>query len=374
MQTVLVIFKFFARGGAQRDLIRTAEALLKRNAEVVVLCAEALDPLPAGCKLQLLPVSGMTNHARVCNFEHKVGEYLQKNPAGAVLGFGRMKHLDLYFAADDCLKIRWKNALMNFLNPRRRTFLQLERSALASPVVLTLTARQERDYRHFYQLPPEKFKRLPPGIDRKYQTFERSEALRKTLRSKFNIPAENFLLVQAAASFNTKGVDRSLAAIGELPEQLKSKITFIVAGDDRRREKYCKLPKMMNIDARFPGGLDDLEELYTAADLMLHPARNEATGTVLIEALCCQLPVLTTARCGYAEYVSAAGGGVVLPENFVLEQWVLALKKLLSEPEHLEQCRKNLQDLYKNNFWYSRADAVAEELINFARKKGNIES
>ena len=46
-----------------------------------------------------------------------------------------------------------------------------------------------------------------------------------------------------------------------------------------------------------------------------------------------------------------------------------ALKKLLAEPEHLQQCRKNISDMYKNDFWYSRPDVMAEEMINFARQK-----
>ena len=126
---------------------------------------------------------------------------------------------------------------------------------------------------------------------------------------------------------------------------------------------------MLNIDARFPGGMDNLEELYYAADLLLHPARNEAAGTVLVEALCCNLPVLTTNLCGYAEYIISSSGGVVLPEKFTLEHWVLAMKKLLTEPEHLLRCRKNIKDLYKSDFWYSRPAVMADEVIRFAEQK-----
>ena len=103
---------------------------------------------------------------------------------------------------------------------------------------------------------------------------------------------------------------------------------------------------------------------------MLHPARLESAGSVLIEAMCCGLPMLTTNRCGYAEYVEASGGGVVLPEPFNLDHWVLALKKLLTEPEHLEQCCKNLQHLYKNEFWYSRTQVIADEIIRHAETQG----
>ena len=215
---------------------------------------------------------------------------------------------------------------------------------------------------------------MPTGIDRKYQTFKRDANLRERVRRKFSVSDEQFLIVQAAASFRTKGVDRTLSIINELPEELKKRITLIVAGDDRKRSKFEKAAQMLNLDARFPGGIDELEELYSAADLMIHPARNEATGTVLVEALCCDLPVLTTDLCGYAEYISAAAGGVVLPEPFRLEHWVLALKKLLTEPEHLQQCRKNIFNMYKNDFWYSRPAVMADEVLKFAEQKKASES
>ena len=369
MQIVLSIYKFFNRGGAQRDLIRTAAALRKRGADVLVLCAEAHDPAPEGCQLQILPVKGWSNHRRMQSFEQAVAAFRQHNPQLVLLGFGRMGQLDMYFAADDCLRTIWRNKLLNWLLPRKRVFLHLEAAAMRTPVIFTLTGRQERDYKTWYAVDAERFKRLPPGIDRKYQNVDKITNACDYIRSKFAVPAGNFVIVQAAASFHTKGVDRTLAMLNSLPDELKQKITLIVAGDDTRREKYRRLGEMLKLDVRFPGGCDDLEMLYKGSDLMLHPARNEATGTVLIEALCCGLPVLTTDRCGYAEYLTGSGGGVVLPEPFRLDHWVQALKKLLAEPQHLQQCRVNTKDLHKSDFWFSRPEVTADEIIKFARTK-----
>ena len=370
MEILLVIYKFFARGGAQRDLIRTAQALQKRSCRVTLLCALAADPPPEGCQLHILPAKGCSNHARMKSFESAVGQYLSSHPGCVALGFSRIGGLDMLFAADDCLRTLWKNPLLNRLLPRKKRFLELEKSALDTPLILTLTARQERDYKFYYPAMQGRFKRLPPGIDCKYRQADYSGITREKLRQKLNVPADRFLIVQAAASFRTKGVDRSIAVINGLPDDLKNQITLIVAGDDRRRERYAKLAEMLKLDLRFPGGCDNLEELYCAADLMLHPARSESAGSVLIEALCCDLPILTTNRCGYAEYVTSSGGGVVLPEPFNQEHWVLALTRLMREKAHLMQCRKNIDQLGRNDFWYSRAEVIADEVINFARAKG----
>ncbi|XNM52069.1 glycosyltransferase [Escherichia coli] len=57
-------------------------------------------------------------------------------------------------------------------------------------------------------------------------------------------------------------------------------------------------------------------ELMAAADLLLHPAYQEAAGIVLLEAITAGLPVLTTAVCGYAHYIVDANCGEAIAEPF----------------------------------------------------------
>ncbi|MCF3802709.1 glycosyltransferase, partial [Salmonella enterica subsp. enterica serovar Weltevreden] len=57
-------------------------------------------------------------------------------------------------------------------------------------------------------------------------------------------------------------------------------------------------------------------ELMAAADLLLHPSYQEASGIVLLEAITSGLPVLTTSVCGYAHYFVDANCGEAMPEPF----------------------------------------------------------
>ena len=56
----------------------------------------------------------------------------------------------------------------------------------------------------------------------------------------------------------------------------------------------------------FLGHREDIPELMAAADLLVHPARHDTTGTVILEAVVNGLPVITTSTCGYAHHVEAA--------------------------------------------------------------------
>ena len=82
----------------------------------------------------------------------------------------------------------------------------------------------------------------------------------------------------------------------------------------------------------------DLPRLLGAADLLVHPARDENTGTVILESLLYGIPAVVSAECGYAEHVVRAGGGSVVAAPFnqraLLSQVAAAL-----EPLRLEQLK-----------------------------------
>ena len=55
------------------------------------------------------------------------------------------------------------------------------------------------------------------------------------------------------------------------------------------------------------GSRDDIPAIMMQSTLLIHPARMEAAGMVLTEALTHHLPTLCTELCGYASHTIAAG-------------------------------------------------------------------
>ena len=49
----------------------------------------------------------------------------------------------------------------------------------------------------------------------------------------------------------------------------------------------------------------DVVDLMAAADLLVHPARYEAYGLAVHEALCCGVPVIVSSAAGIAERMPA---------------------------------------------------------------------
>jgi UDP-glucose:(heptosyl)LPS alpha-1,3-glucosyltransferase len=79
----------------------------------------------------------------------------------------------------------------------------------------------------------------------------------------------------------------------------------------------------------------DIPAIMAAADVLVHPARIETTGTVIIEALANGLPVVTTDTCGFAPFVETADAGVVITGSCSYRQLVEAIAKARA-PDQLE--------------------------------------
>jgi UDP-glucose:(heptosyl)LPS alpha-1,3-glucosyltransferase len=96
--------------------------------------------------------------------------------------------------------------------------------------------------------------------------------------------------------------------------------TLTVAGTGSARA-YRRLGVREGVGAHvdFLGGVShqDLAVLYRRAHLLLHPTLFEPYGLVVVEALACGCPVVTTRRCGAAELMSDGVHGFIVddPEN-----------------------------------------------------------
>jgi UDP-glucose:(heptosyl)LPS alpha-1,3-glucosyltransferase len=76
--------------------------------------------------------------------------------------------------------------------------------------------------------------------------------------------------------------------------------------------------KQLNLHnhVRILTGRDDIPRFLLGADILMHPAYSENTGTVLLEAIASGLPVLASDVCGYAHYIVEAQAGALINSPF----------------------------------------------------------
>lgn len=320
MKIAFCLFKYFPFGGLQRDFLRIAQGCQARGHEVHVYTSEWQGEPATDLQIHLISVNAWQNHLRNKQFSERMQPLLKKQQYDIVVGFDKMPNLNIYYAADVCLKARvkkkWKVVK---LLPRYRQLLALE-SAVFNPAshtkILLLSAQQQVEYNNFYQTPLDRFYLLPPGIERNRARPTNANVIRENIRKQFNLTANDHLILFIGSAFKTKGLDRALHALAALQQAVRKRSHLLIIGQDDPKD-YLKLSKRLNVvNIKFLGGRADVHHFLFAADLLLHPAYHDNTGTVILEALIAGLPVITTSVCGYAHYVTDINAGKVVQTPF----------------------------------------------------------
>ncbi|HIE54917.1 MAG TPA: glycosyltransferase [Chromatiaceae bacterium] len=368
MKLAFVLFKYFPYGGLQRDMVRIASLCRDRGHEVHVFTLSWEGERPPGFRVHVLPVKRLTNHARYRAFHALLQHQYRRYGIDRVVGFNKMPGLDIYYAADPCLKdklYRERGALVRLL-PRYRHFLAWEEAVFgprSQARILLISPRQESIYRHCYGTPAQRRYLLPPGIQPDRKAGEDAQELRQGLRREFGISDDERLILCIGSGFRTKGLDRSLRALAALPESLRSRTRLIAIGSDHAAP-FRRLARRLGIMDRFSilKGRDDIPRFLQGGDLLLHPAYNENSGLVILEAIVAGLPALVTQVCGYAFYVERAEAGKVIPEPFEQSLLDASLAEMLESPQR-RKWRENGIRFGQQEDLYGMVEQAAEIIL-----------
>ena len=355
MRFAFCVFSYYPFGGMERNLLRIALHCVAHGHQVAIFTQRWEGEQPEGLEIITLPVTGWSNHRRAEQFAASLPTAVQGWKADLVVGFNRMPGLDLYYAADVCFAYR-KRSSSRWLRWTRRyqTFMALER-AVFDPQSLThimhLAESEKAHYQAMYQTPEARFHYLPPGID-KTRIRQVATRARSDVRLDYGVSEQETLLLLVGSDFKRKGVDRGIIALAALPEVLRRQTVLMIIGQGKARRLQALARKLGVADqVKFVGPRSDVPRFYAAADALVHPARVENTGNVILEALVAGLPVLATGACGYAFHLGRADAGLVVPEPFSQRLMNQILETFL-QPKQLRQWGENAyhysesQDLY----------------------------
>ncbi|MGE8436383.1 MAG: glycosyltransferase family 4 protein [Pseudomonas palmensis] len=337
MQLAFVLYKYFPFGGLQRDFMRIALECQRRGHQIRVYTLIWEGDVPEGFEVLVAPVKALFNHRRNEKLTDWMQADLARRPVDRLIGFNKMPGLDVYYAADGCFEDKAQNLRHSLYRRwgRYRHFAEYERAVFgkdAKTQILMISEVQQPLFVKHYGTPAERFHLLPPGISQDRRAPDNAAEIRAEFRREFNLADDERLLVQIGSGFKTKGVDRSLKALAALPNSLRKRTRLMVIGQDDPKVFQLQSATLgLTEQVQFLKGRSDIPRFLLGADALIHPAYNENTGTVLLEAVVAGLPVLVSAVCGYAHYIAEADAGLVLDEPFEQEQLNRYLQRMLED-------------------------------------------
>ena len=198
---------------------------------------------------------------------------------------------------------RWKEHLKSALLPRADGILTAGRDGAA--------------FAMRYGASPERILTVPHVIDfeRYAAGSARARASRDTVRGQLRVHGVTFAYV--GRMWSGKGLDQLLDAFAALQRQSTRDVSLLLVGDgtdEARLRRRCADEGLEDVVfAGFHDG-DALLELYAAADVFVFPTLGDTFGMVVLEAMACGLPVISTSAAGeIADRIDEGVNGFVVP-------------------------------------------------------------
>jgi glycosyltransferase involved in cell wall biosynthesis len=191
----------------------------------------------------------------------------------------------------------------------RRYYLGRERAVVErAALVICNSRRTAEDVQRHYGVPDARVRVVYYGVDPAvFGTVTAEE--RRAARTALQIPSDHrTALFIGALGDRRKGFDALFDAWRTLAADAAWETELLVAGTGAEREVWAQRAAAAGLatSVRFLGFRDDVATVIAAADVLVHPARYEAYGLGVHEAVCRGIPAIVTATAGVAERYTGA--------------------------------------------------------------------
>jgi N-acetyl-alpha-D-glucosaminyl L-malate synthase BshA len=176
---------------------------------------------------------------------------------------------------------------------------------------------------------------IPNFID-----FSRFKKTNKDHFKKAIAPNGEKILVHTSNFRKVKRVEDVIQIFCKVSSQIPSKLLMIGDGPERQNAEVLARSLCTQMDVRFLGKQEAVEELLAIADVFLMPSETESFGLAALEAMACEVPVVSSNAGGIPEVNIEGVTGYLLNVGDV-EGMAARSLELLQDEEKLAQFKKN---------------------------------
>lgn len=342
-----------ARGGCETYIADLARRLLADRHEVHLYASRwDAQALAAGIQFHAIPTSWAPRFLKPWRFGRLCLNAMAQRSHDVTIGFDKTWGLDVLYPQGGLHAACAQHNLRKHANPLLRrlagvakwfdaahwSYSLLERRQYLTnqPFSIVVNSHMVRDHfmRH-YHIAPGQLHVVRSAIDP--QRFPEQDRLkcRAQCREQYGIAPNEVVGLFAAMNYHLKGLEPLLHATQRLfarPEFVGAAPLFrlMIVGHPHART-YQRLAHKLGISeaVRFVGYCAEMRNAYFAADFLVHPTFYDPCSLVVLEALACGLPIITTRYNGASELLHSSGvnqDGYVLSDPHDHQQlaWCMA--------------------------------------------------
>jgi UDP-glucose:(heptosyl)LPS alpha-1,3-glucosyltransferase len=317
------------RGGCETYIAALAKRLVADGHDVH-LYARHWDEaaLPGGIHYHRVDMPRCPRFLRPWYFGAACRKLLSAATHQVSVGFDKIAGLDvlypqggLYVATAEHNLLKYRHRLTRFLvrsvklfDPAHRSFLALERRQFLHdppPLVVAISDMVRRHFQQYYQLGSENVRLVRLATDA--NRFDEHDRPRRRLewREAWDLEPRQVVALFVGINYRLKGIEPLLHAVRRMPDTFR----LLIAGSPDSAP-FQRLARRLGVldRVRFLGYCADMRNCYFAADFLVHPTFYDPCSHVVLEALACGLPVITTRYNGASELLQPPREGYVLDD------------------------------------------------------------
>jgi UDP-glucose:(heptosyl)LPS alpha-1,3-glucosyltransferase len=338
-----------ARGGCETYIGDLARRLAADRHEVhLYACRWDARSLPPRTRYHALPAPRGPRFLRPWRFGAACLRALAQGTHDISVGFDKTWGQDVLYpqgglhsasAAHNLAKYpgRWARALARLvkaLDLAHWSFRRLERRqylAAPRPLIVVNSHLVRGHFQQYHGIASRDLYVVRSAIDpERFREHDRPRR-RVEWRQRWGLAGEETVGLFAAMNYRLKGLEPLLHAVARLcagrPGGGAPRFRLLVVGNPDSRA-YQRLAGRLGVADRvcFAGHCPDMRNAYFASDFLVHPTFYDPCSLVVLEALACALPVVTTRANGASELLHPLQEGYVVddPHDHERLAWCLA--------------------------------------------------
>jgi UDP-glucose:(heptosyl)LPS alpha-1,3-glucosyltransferase len=343
MNIGIAIYNFDPKkGGAERYAYDLATDLLKRDHQIYVFCAKAVNL--RGAVIAKFDTMRFPRWLRSLSFALNHRRYVKTFPLDVMLGFGNTLAIDVYQSHGGVQRFWMEREIASYDDPRERRIKaallrnsvnqRIQRWVEEYPIrrggysrIVAISDMVKGHMKEHYGLEDYRIDIVYNGVDT--DMFKPDEQKKD----------EKLKILFSAGNFRLKGLLPLLLAMGQLAKERRD-FQLLVMGRGRK-ERYEETMKHLGITdmVSFLGETSTPEVIYREAHVLAHPTFYDACSLTTMESMASGLPTITT-RWNGASALIGPGEGYVIDEPEDILGLTDAIRDLFSEEGRIAMGRR----------------------------------
>lgn len=353
IRLAIVRQKFCPYGGAELFISRSLQALSNSSLELNIITRQWCIQPHSNYYVHIRNPKKWCRISRERNFAIEAKRFWEEQQFDLVQSHERISGCDVFRAGDGVHQawleqrsrvipgyLRQITSLSLYHNYVLRSEKDMFRSKKLKKIICN-SSMVRKDIMEYYDIKENKLELIYNAID-PLQFYPANSEQRQKSREKLLISKKACVLIYVGSGFVRKGLKQAIIAISNTDRYL------IIVGKDKNQDKYLALAKSIGCLSRlrFVGVKKDILPYYHASDALILPSLYDPFPNVILEAMSCELPVITSERCGGAEFIEQGKQGFVCDalDTTSLSEFVSLISPIELRPEMGKLARDRIKN------------------------------